>query len=839
MPSSETNAADTFVPTQAEKSSEAQPLTNHILEARLEKALADVKRLEGERDEFKRQFDLMVHSASWRVTAPLRRLSKIARSVFPLTGKGEHALTAVIERSLVAHGDSYVINGPTPTFDLEFQEGELGKEGIRPGLYSIDAKVETPKGLLYFFLYLGRKDGSGKGVSETERFFLSFDSRRSGRHLIQIPEGIRYLRLQVYDFDGRFTLSDIKLRHLGSLDVVSLVFNSLIRPLLADPRLLLAKGRKAYHCVREGGWIALKAKLFGGRVTDNYNEWVSRFDAFPEGSVEQIRSAAEKLNYQPKISVLTPVFNPPIHHFKLCLDSVLNQGYQNWELCLADDCSTDPEVRRVIEEYCANDSRIKAVFRDSSGHISTATNSALALATGEYLAFLDHDDELTSDALYLVARELNEHPEAKLVYSDEDKKTATGLRVNPHFKSDWNPELLVHQNYICHLLVIKRSEVEKVGGLRPGFDGAQDWDLILRVSEQLKEEEIRHIPHVLYHWTLIANSTAQSTAAKPYVLEAQRRAVQEYLDRTGQPGKASIWHAISHISVERMVPRNEPKVSLVILTRDKVSLLKQCIESLFEETSYKNFEVIVVDNGSIEEETFDYFKTLKARPNVKVVRDERPFNFSALNNVGVQHCTGDVLGFLNNDLEFVSSAWLEKMVAQAIREDVGAVGARLFFPNNLLQHGGVILGIGGVAGHNHKGRPKEDPGYFNRAILSQNLSAVTAACLLMRRTVFEAINGFDEGLSVAFNDVDLCLRIRESGFKVIYEPEAELYHHESASRGYENTAEKFARFEREVDTMKQRWAHILRSDPYYNPNLTNLSEDFVFAFPPRVRRAWR
>ena len=386
---------------------------------------------------------------------------------------------------------------------------------------------------------------------------------------------------------------------------------------------------------------------------------------------------------------------------------------------------------------------------------------------------------------------------------------------------------------------MKKECVDKVGGLRAGFDGAQDWDLILRVSEMLQESQIRHIPHILYHWTIIPGSTAQSTAAKPYVLEAQAKAVQEHLDRTGQHARAKIWHSISHIAIERVIQKSEPRVSLVILTRDKVKLLKQCVDTLLAKTSYKNYEVVIVDNGSIEPETFAYFEQLKKYPQVKVVRDQRPFNFSALNNAGVTHCSGDVLGFLNNDLEFTKPDWLEKMVAQAVRKEVGAVGARLLFPNNLLQHGGVIIGIGGVAGHNHKGRPREDFGYFNRAILSQNLSAVTAACLVMRREVFDTIRGFDEQLSVAFNDVDLCLRIRKAGFKIVYEPEAELYHHESASRGYENTAEKFARFEREVETMKTRWKDTLRVDPYYNPNLTNLSEDFVFAFPPRVQRAWR
>jgi glycosyltransferase involved in cell wall biosynthesis len=759
--------------------------------------------------------------------------------VLPLVGRVEFPLRPVICRSLAVKGDQYAITGPTPALELEFNAGAVGKDGIRPGVYSFDAHVETPKGTLCFFLYLGRASDSGKGFSEGERFLLRFDDQKKGSQLIRIPAGIRYLRLEVYDFDGQFGISDIKLRHLGSLNVASMVFNSTIRPLLANPRLLISKTRKAYHCVREGGFIALKAKLFGGRVADNYGDWVTRFDSFSKDDVERIRNAAQRLDRKPKISIVTPVFNPPTQHFRACVDSVLNQGYQNWELCLSDDCSTDPEVRKVIEEYCAKDQRITAVFRDSSGHISAATNSALKIATGEFIAFLDHDDELTPDALYLVARELNLHPDAQLLYSDEDKKTSTGIRVNPHFKSDWNPELLTQQNYVCHLLVIKRTAIDEVGGLRSEFDGAQDWDLILRVGEKLSERQIRHIPHVLYHWTLIPSSTAQSTAAKPYVLEAQRKAVQEHFDRTGQPATASIWHSISHIDVERRVGGADPKVSLVILTRDKLELLKPCVDTLLEKTTYKNYEVIIVDNGSIEEETFQYFDGVQRKhPNVKVVRDESPFNFSALNNFGVKYCSGEVLGFLNNDLKFTRGEWLEKMVAQAVRKEVGAVGARLLFPNNLLQHGGVILGIGGVAGHNHKGRPKEDPGYFNRAILSQNLSAVTAACILLRRDVFEGVKGFDEELSVAFNDVDFCLRIRDAGFRVVYEPRAELYHYESASRGYENTPEKFARFEREIAKMKGRWQPVLAKDPYYNPNLTNLSEDFSFGFPPRVRRAW-
>lgn len=811
-----------------------------LLKARLDKALNDIERIKDERDEYKRQFNLIVKSASWRLTKPLRQIIKAKRFVFPMTSSTEFKLKPVVFRGLDRVGSDFIINGSMPTLDLEFEADNSVISNLPAGFYSFDAKIETPKGTLFFFLYFGRHQKSIKAFNETERVFLSFDSLKQAKQMIQIPEGVRYLRLQVYDFDGQFSISDLRIRHLGSLNILSLLFNTSIRPLLTNPQLLASKIRKAWYCFREGGLLSLKNKLLGGRVSDNYNDWVARFDSFSDGDCERIRIAAEKLDYKPLISIVTPVFNPPINHFRACLDSVINQGYENWELCLSDDCSTDPEVRSVINQYCANDARIKAVFRDSSGHISAATNSALEIATGEYVAFLDHDDELTPDALYMVARELNLHPDAQLIYSDEDKKTSAGMRINPHFKSDWNIELLTQQNYVCHLLVIRKSAIDAVGGLRSEFDGAQDWDLILRVGERLRQEQIRHIPHILYHWTLIPSSTAQSTTAKPYVLEAQCKAVQEHLDRTGQHAKALIWHSISHINIDRSVPVPAPKVSLVILTRDKLSLLKPCVDSLLKETKYRNFEVIIVDNGSVKSETFRYFDEIQiAHSNVRVIRDERPFNFSALNNFGARYCSGEILGFLNNDLKFTHGEWLDRMVAQAIREGVGVVGARLLFPSNLLQHGGVILGIGGVAGHNHKGRPKEDPGYFNRAILSQNLSAVTAACILLRREVFEKIQGFDEKLSVAFNDVDLCLRIREAGFQVIYEPRAELYHYESASRGYENTAEKFERFEREIATMKKRWLPKLANDPFYNPNLTNLSEDFAFAFPPRVQRFWR
>jgi len=379
------------------------------------------------------------------------------------------------------------------------------------------------------------------------------------------------------------------------------------------------------------------------------------------------------------------------------------------------------------------------------------------------------------------------------------------------------------------------------GDFRSGFDGAQDWDLFLRIADATSAERIRHIPHILYHWRVIEGSTAQSTGAKPYVLEAQRKSVQEHLTRMGESGATvEILESISHMRVRRAVPSPEPLVSLIIPTKDKVELVSRCVQGILENTSYRNVEVIIVDNRSEEQETFDFFKEVSCDPRVVIHRDDGPFNFSRLNNDAVKIAKGEILGFLNNDLEVIEPDWLAEMVVHAVRPRVGAVGARLLYPNGLLQHGGVVLGIGGVAGHNHKGILRHDPGYFNRAILPQNLSAVTAACMLVRKEVFAEVGGFEEGaLAVAFNDVDICLKIRSKGYLVTYTPYAELYHHESASRGYETTPEKFARFEGEIETMRIRWKDVLDNDPYYNSNLTLLSEDFSFAFPSRAKKPWR
>ncbi|MEY4669732.1 MAG: hypothetical protein RL518_2431, partial [Pseudomonadota bacterium] len=610
-------------------------------------------------------------------------------------------------------------------------------------------------------------------------------------------------------------------------------------PFFRQPLLMFEKLRKAWRCFQEGGWYALKARVVTRRSSPQYQEWVRQFDTLPQSDYEAVRAAAELLSHKPKISIITPVFNPSVEHLRACMDSVLGQAYHNWELCVADDCSTDPNVRRLIEEYRAKDPRVKVIYRETSGHISAASNSAISIATGEYMAFLDHDDELTVDALYLVALEINHHPDAQLIYSDEDKKTPTGERIEPHFKSDWNPELLLHQNYICHLLVVKKDIVAKVGGLRSTFDGAQDWDLILRVSELVREPQIRHIPHILYHWRVSSNSTALSTSAKPYVLEAQARAVQEHLNRTGQHALARFRHAPSHICVERELQAPEPGVSLIVLPTDGGAHLGRCIDTLVRSTSYKRYEVLVIDTGGIERETLSRLERVRGGAEVKILQGERSCTLAALANLGARHATGELVGFLGERLASVKPLWLEKMVAQGVRKEVGAVGARILLTNNRVEHCGSVLGIGDRIGYSHRGRAREDYGYFNRAVLSQCVSAASAECLLLRRDVFESVHGFDEQFSHALYDVDLCLRLRQAGFSIIYEPDAEIYLHPAEGPAVEMIADQREEGEGQWELLKNRWGGALVRDPYYNPNLTGASEDFALAFPPRVQRAWR
>jgi glycosyltransferase involved in cell wall biosynthesis len=540
----------------------------------------------------------------------------------------------------------------------------------------------------------------------------------------------------------------------------------------------------------------------------------------------------------PVISVLMPVYNTPACWLARAIDSVHAQTYPHWELCIADDASTQPHVATLLAGYAAQDPRIKIIRRPVNGHISAASNSALALVTGDFTALLDHDDELAPHALAAIAEAIARHPGARLVYSDEDKIDRQGRRFSANFKPDWNPDLLLAQNYLSHLTVYHTGLLRDLGGFRVGYEGAQDWDLALRAIEVLAATDIVHVPQVLYHWRAIPGSTALKQSQKSYVGKAARRTLADYLERNHIDAEIVPVRG-GHWRVRRRLPASPPRVSLIIPTRNRVGLLRTCVESILAATRYPNFEILVIDNGSDDPATLDYLKTLAGR-GVKVLRDEGPFNYSALNNRAVAHATGEVLGFLNNDLELITPDWLEEMVSQTLRPEIGAVGAMLYFPDDRVQHAGVVLGIGrsqktsGLAGHAFKYFPRGHTGSANRMRVLQNYSAVTAACLLVRRELFIQTGGFDEeNLAVAYNDVDFCLRLGAAGYRNVWTPFAEFYHHESASRGADDTPEKKAIYEREHTYMRRQWGALLDRDPAYNPNLTLTYEDFSPAWPPR------
>ena len=566
---------------------------------------------------------------------------------------------------------------------------------------------------------------------------------------------------------------------------------------------------------------------------NDYIEWVRRYGTLAEADRARLRAGLADFALQPLISVVLPVFDPPLAFLEQAIASVRAQIYPHWELCIADDASTDPGVRALLERHAGQDSRIRIVYREQNGHIAASTNSALALASGEFVALFDHDDLLAEHALWWVAEAVNRQPDAGLIYTDEDKIDAANRRFDPNFKPQLNPELLLAQNMVCHLGVYRTALVRELGGFRAGFNGAQDHDLVLRVIERLAPQQVVHVPQVLYHWRAISGSTALDAGEKNYAAEAGRKAVREHLARTGIA--AEVFEAPGAPDMHRVRfarPSPLPLVSILIPTRDRADLLGMCLDSLLARSSYGNFEVIIIDNGSTEEATRQLFARLPAE-RVTILRDESPFNFSALNNRAAAIARGSVLCLMNNDIEILTPDWLEEMVSFASRDGIGCVGARLWYPDGRLQHAGCILGVGGVAGHAHKYLPRGHGGYFGRALVHQSFSAVTAACLVLRREIYQQVGGMEEQLGVAFNDVDLCLKVRAAGYRNVWTPYAEMVHHESATRGDDNAPEKLARFSAEIAFVQQRWGAQLQSDPAYSPNLTAYHEDFSYAWPPR------
>ena len=670
---------------------------------------------------------------------------------------------------------------------------------------------------------------TGEGMSEDQSKVIGFISEELMRQqsIIFIPSNVKMLRLDPEGaHEGVVTLQGITFRRYSRIGL-------LIRALQQywhsnggwkHVGLMIQKAKLTYELQGPKGlWRKALSTVTQHQLTDPnliYETFIRKHESFDKGAISK---RVEQLVYRPVISVLVPVYNTEERWLRKCIESVQNQFYPHWELCIADDCSPNPRVREILQEYARKDHRIKLIFRETNGHISEASNSALSLATGEFVALLDHDDELAPHALLENVLLLNQHPDADMIYSDEDKIDENGRRYDPFFKPDWSPDTFLSQMYTCHLGVYRTELVRKIGGFRKGFEGAQDYDLVLRLTEET--ERIYHIPKVLYHWRATPQSTASSATVKPYAQTAGLRALEEALLRRKVDGWVEQVDGVYRV---HYVVSKEPLVSIIIPTRDMAELLDRCLLSLFERTSYKNFEAIIIDNGSCKQETFDVFdKWVRAEPErVKVERIDIPFNYSRLNNMAVRHAKGDLLLFLNNDVEILSlDSWLTEMVGHAQRKEVGAVGAMLLYPDYTIQHAGVIL-MGGVAGHSHKYFPMDAPGYFSRLRTICNYSAVTGACLMVKRELYDLVEGFDERLEVAFNDVDFCLKLLQRGLYNVWLPHVRLIHYESKSRGYEDTPEKQERFQREIQLMRERWRHVIGNDPFYSLHLSQDKEDF-------------
>ncbi len=717
----------------------------------------------------------------------------------------------------------------------------LGNQVLEAGWYFFSGNLQVMQGRLHAPAFY---PDYGTGMHESDRIDLPLDTARCDPRvfniLVNFNGGAHALRFDPSTAPADFRFENLELRKIGRLRALGHMMLTLGRRRRSINERVRLLARTTVDFLR-GGSRRMATRLLSDyrRAMDpsaysDYSAWQDMYECRDDAWHGAERHLAT-LDSLPLVSIIVPTFNTPEPWLRRCIESVQAQVYTAWELCIADDASTDPRVREVLEEYAASDPRVRVTYRSANGHISAASNSAIKSASGEFIALLDHDDELHPMALFEVVLAFQQNPGWEMLFTDEDKIDTSGVRSDPYFKSDWNPDLLLSQNCVCHLTVYRSRHVHEVGGFRVGFEGAQDWDLALRIVERLEPAQIGHVPKVLYHWRMIAGSTATAASEKSYAHEAGRRSVQEHLERMGSGAKVVDTDGSGYFRIVHPLPQERPLVSLLIPTRDRIDLLKQCIDSILERTLYPAYEIIVIDNDSQEQVSKDYFAQIQQDPRIKVLAYPQPFNYSAINNAGARLAKGSVLGLLNNDIEVISPDWLDEMVAHALRPAIGVVGAMLYYPDDTIQHAGVIIGIGGVAGHCYVGMPRGWAGDKSRARLAQNLSAVTAACIVVRRDVFEELDGLDEGLQVAFNDVDFCLRVRDAGYRNLWTPFAELYHHESASRGYETTPEKVARFNGEIAFMTSRWGESLKYDPYYNVNLSLDSTPFSLAYPPRVR----
>jgi glycosyltransferase involved in cell wall biosynthesis len=736
-----------------------------------------------------KQIDAIYRSTSLRIS--------LLQKLFRYIRWKKHRIILRPIYQIVCHGDEFESTGEDPQF-LITSTRSRSPSGWSLIRYSGSAQSYPLKPKIYV--------DTGQGFSETSAIQLNCIVHGITQEIIRLPDQVTALRFDPMDTQGKFTISNFEIIEIGKMQLSILLIWRYVIPIIRTPSSGIHVLKKAMQAVQRDGFSALKNllvdKIKRGPL-ENYYQWIHEYDVLTDVDRGLIQNRIAQMDYKPLISVVMPVYNIDVRWLREAIKSVRDQLYSHWELCIADDASSKSEVKDVLKEYERLDSRIKVVYRENNGHISAASNSALCLARGEFIALMDHDDVLAEHALYLVAEELNKHSDADIVFSDEDKIDERGLRYEPYFKSDWNPDLFYSQNFVNHLGIYRRKLINEIGGFRLGYEGSQDYDLALRIVERTSKDKIRHVPFILYHWRAISGSTALAVEEKNYAHEVARKALRSHFERLGT--KVQVTNGIgAYHRVIYEIPKPAPLVSLIMPTRDRLEFLRRSVKDILQATDYTNVELIIVDNQSEQLDTIAFLKNIQSDRRVRVLKYDRPYNFSAINNMAVREANGNIIGLVNNDIGVINPGWLTEMVSHAVRQEIGAVS-----------------------------------GYFSRAALIQNFFAVTAACILMRRNVFKEVGGLDEdNLPVAFNDIDLCIKIHKHGYRILWTPYAELYHYESASRGSDHTPEQLPRFMNEVNYMKQQWKDILNSDPYYSPNLSLENDNFSLAYPPRVKKPW-
>lgn len=704
-------------------------------------------------------------------------------------------------------------------------------DNIPDGFVSIQISFQGTLEALTGRLYLQT------GESFHEQGFLSLSSDPGQCVMVrcgQLPSAVRRLALVLYAGSSEIVVKEFRMRRVGAMRRSLARASAIATNHLNHPQLLASKLRKGVRLMQAGGFAGIRDLL---RTDARYHDWIRAYDTIDQADRQGMKRYLETATYKPLISILLPVHNAPESFLRKAIESVRSQVYENWELCISDDNSGSESLRSVLQEYANIDSRIKCVFRSDAGHISKATNSAAEMAQGEFLGFLDQDDELREHTLFMVVCELNASAAAEIVFSDEDKITDDGERHSPHFKSNWNRELMLGSNCVCHFTVVRASSFREVGGLRSLCDGAQDWDLILRLSERTTPDKIRHIPHILYHWRTLKSSTACQGAAKPYVTKAQVVAVSEHLKRKGERvAQVEALRDFPMLEVRFAKPDAPPLVTLIVTPPSDYRSLRLCVESLLRRTNYDRQEIIILQNQGCDSPTRSYLSRLvTSESRVKVVQDEGFSSPSCCKNLALKQAQGSVIGFIGSHVRITHGDWLSEMVAQVSREDVAVVGARIVDSKRHVRDAGAFL-LDSLSSFFSQDRLQpRNRTYIYRSLLTQEVMAVFGECMLVRRSTLEEVKGLDEGaFPGVFAEIDLCLRIRKAGKRVVYTPYAEVRYDASAAKDEPSKGALHAG----IYTLRERWAGIFNRDPFYNPNLDCAGALFELAFPTRARKPW-